>query len=505
MSTSYPWLAQRGFLLPQRLTRVQASYDSAGNGRRLGGWKAPDGGPSSASLGGLQHLRNRSRAATRNDPYAFSAIDRLVSNTIGTGITPKPRHPDDGVRRQLQALWEDWCDEADADGRTDLYGLQALVCRAVYESGECFIRLRPQRLEDALAVPLQLQVLEPEFVPHDKHEQGRGGNVIRAGIEYNALGQRVAYWMYRAHPGDGPSPALGFNDLMRVPAKQVLHIYEPLRAGQLRGVPVLAPVLARLKSLDDFDDAVLFRQEVANLFAGFIRKPAPEDLPVDPVTGAPIQPDADGFTPMVGLEPGTLQELLPGEEVDFSNPPDAGNTYPDFMRQQLLATAAGAGLPFELLTGDLRNVNDRVIRVVLNEFRRRIEQRQFGVFVHQMCRPVRAAWLDMAVLAGAITLPDYPRQRRAYLRTRWVPQGWSYLHPVQDVQARRMEVRAGFTSRSEVALRQGYDAELIDAENAADIARADALGLAYDSDARANPAAPTATTNPPISTLEEPA
>lgn len=97
-----------------------------------------------------------------------------------------------------------------------------------------------------------------------------------------------------------------------------------------------------------------------------------------------------------------------------------------------------------MLTGDLRNVDDRVIRVVLNEFRRRIEQRQFGVFVHQMCRPVRAAWLDMAVLAGAIALPDYPRQRRAYLRTRWVPQGWSYLHPVQDVQARRMEVRAGF-------------------------------------------------------------
>ena len=62
-----------------------------------------------------------------------------------------------------------------------------------------------------------------------------------------------------------------------------------------------------------------------------------------------------------------------------------------------------------------------------------------------------------------------------------------------------MEVRAGFTSRSEVALRQGYDAELIDAENAADIARADALGLAYDSDPRANPAAPT----PTISNLEE--
>ena len=496
MGAPFPWLARRGFVLPNRLANVQARYDAAGSGRRSSSWQAPSSGPTSASLGGLQPLRNRSRAATRNDPYAFSAIDRLVSNTIGTGITPKPRHPDDGVRRQLQELWEDWCDDADADGRTDLYGLQALICRAVYESGECFVRLRPRRLEDGLSVPLQLQLLEPEFVPHDKHEQHSSGNVIRAGIEFNSLGQRVAYWMYRAHPSEGSTTSAAFNDLQRVPAEQVLHIYEPLRAGQLRGVPILAPVLARLKSLDDFDDAVLFRQEVANLFAGFIRKPVPEDPVVDPVTGAPIQTDVDGFTPMVGLEPGTMQELLPGEEVDFSSPPDAGNAYPDFMRQQLLATAAGAGLPYELLTGDLHNVNDRVIRVVLNEFRRRIEQRQFGIFVHQFCRPVRAAWLDMAMLAGVIELPDYARQRRAYLRTRWVPQGWSYLHPVQDVQARRMEVRAGFTSRSEVALRQGYDAELIDSENAADNARADGLGLSYDSDARSRATSTSPNSNP---------
>lgn len=44
----------------------------------------------------------------------------------------------------------------------------------------------------------------------------------------------------------------------------------------MRGVPRLAPVLLRLKSLDNYDDAVLFRQEVSNLFAGFITKPASE-------------------------------------------------------------------------------------------------------------------------------------------------------------------------------------------------------------------------------------
>ncbi|WP_375592189.1 phage portal protein [Chitiniphilus eburneus] len=478
---NYPTLSRNGFLLPSRL---QASYDGAGNGRRAAGWDAPGNGPNTSKLPSLRNLRNRSRAATRNDPYAFAAIDRLMSNTIGTGITPKAMHPDADIRRALQELWDDWTPDADADGGSDFYGLQALACRTVDEAGECFVRLRPRRPTDRLAVPLQLQLLAPEFVPHEKNERLGNGNLVRAGIEFDASGKRVAYWMYRHHPGDGANAGAGFNSLTRVPADQVLHLFEALEPGQLRGVPRLAPVLLRLRSLDHYDDAVLFRQEVSNLFAGFIRKPAPEGHNVDVLTGQPIRTDADGFTPMVAMEPGSMQELQPGEEVEFSKPPDAGNAYPDFMRQQLQAAAAGVGLPYELLTGDLRDVNDRVIRVVLNEFRRRIEQRQFGVYVHQLCRPVRAAWLDLAQLAGAIDLPDYERQRRVYLRSRWVPQGWAYIHPVQDVQAKRMEVRSGFTSRTEVVLRTGYDAEQIDAETYADNQRADQLGLTYDSDAR---------------------
>jgi capsid protein len=87
--------------------------------------------------------------------------------------------------------------------------------------------------------------------------------------------------------------------------------------------------------------------------------------------------------------------------------------------------------------------------------------------------------MDMAVLSGVLVLEDYAQRRREYLRTRWVPQGWAYIQPVQDVQARRMEVQAGFASRSEMVLRTGYDAETVDAENAADLARATRLGLNY--------------------------
>ncbi len=468
--------------------RIKNSYEGAGTGRRAVGWDAPEGALNAIALPALPALRKRSRAAVRNDPYAYSAIDKRVSNIIGTGITPRATIKDAAIRTALRQLWEDWTDESDADEVADFYGQQAMISRMVEESGECFVRLRLRRPEDGYAVPLQLQLLAAEYVPTDKNFKTRSGNIVRAGIEFNAIGKRVAYWMYSTHPGDTTGNSYTYNTLHRISASEVLHIFEPTEAGQLRGVPRLAPVLLRLKSLDNYDDAVLFRQEVANLFAGFITKKAHADAQqaLDPLTGQPFVADKDG-APLVGLEPGSMQELMEGEEVEFSDPPDAGNTYVDFMRQQLQAAAAGVGLPYELLTGDMGDISDRVLRVLLNDFRRRIEQLQFGVYVFQLCRPVRAAWLDTAILAGSIVLPDYTARRREYLRTRWVPQGHPYIHPVQDVEGKLKEISGGLNSRSEHVLRTGYDAEQIDEENAQDNERAKKLGLTYNATATPTP------------------
>ena len=469
---------------PSRL-QVANSYEGAGNGRRAQAWDAPDAALNTVAIPALPALRKRSKAAVRNNPWAASGIGKRVSSLIGSGITPRAQIKDAALRSAINELWSDWTDESDADNLTDFYGQQALIARMVEESGECFVRLRRRRTEDGLVVPLQLQILPPEFVPLDRNFVTRRGNVVRTGIEFDPLGRRVAYWMWRNHPGDARAMGTSYNTLSRIPASEVLHIFEPLEGGQLRGIPRLAPVLLRLKSLDSYDDAVLFRQEVSNLFAGFITKPRSEGQePIDPLTGKPIKADTDG-TPLAAMEPGTMQELMEGEEVTFSDPPSAGDTYVEFMRQQLMAAAAGIELPYELLTGDMTDISDRVLRVLLNEFRRRIEQLQFSVYVYQLCRPVRAAWLDTAWLSGAIDLPDYSSKRRDYLRTRWVPQGWAYMHPVQDVQGKLLEIKGGLASRSEHALRGGYDAEVIDQENADDNARAQELGLDYTTDTAA--------------------
>ena len=456
------------------------AFTGAGTGRRAASWYAPLTDPTKALTADLPKLINRSRAAVRNDPWASSSLDKLAANIIGRGITPKSLAQGDSLRERLQALYLQWSDESDADGVLNFNGQQTLVTRSFLEAGECFVRLRPRKPEDGLSVPLQIQIVEAEYVPVSYNETRKNGNTIKAGIEFNKLGKRVAYWMHREHPAEF---SFDSNRLYRIPAENVLHIYEPLRPGQLRGQPVLTQVLLRMFHLDKFDDATLLRQEIANLFTGFITKPGPEQGHVDPITGQPIQYGSEGL-PMVAMEPGTMQELAPGESVEFNTPPGTSSDYPNFMRQQLMAISAGMGLPFELLSGDMKGVSDRALRLMINEFRRRIQQIQHNLIIFQFCRPVWNRWLDMAVIDGGINAPDYNTNRLKYAKVKWIPHGWPYMHPVQDMQAQNIAVRSGFKSRSEVVGDQGYDSEQIDEEIAADNRRADKYELKYDSDSR---------------------
>jgi lambda family phage portal protein len=142
------------------------------------------------------------------------------------------------------------------------------------------------------------------------------------------------------------------------------------------------------------------------------------------------------------------------------------------------------GITYEMLTGDLSQVNYSSIRAGLLEFRRRCEALQHGVIVHQLCRPLWRAWMDQAVLEGALSLPGYSRQQRTYQSAKWIPQGWQWVDPQKEFNAIKLAIRAGLMSRSEAISAYGYDAEDVDREIAADNARADALGLVFDSDPR---------------------
>lgn len=479
-------------------------YDGVGGGRRSLAWVVGNPGAVTALLSTQLELRAKSRDLVRRNAWANSALESYVANAIGTGIKPQSMVQEATIREAIQALWRDWTVEADAAGLTDFYGLQALACRAMLEGGEAIVRLRYRRPEDRLSVGLQIQVLEPEHLPVTLNTVAANGNMIRAGIEFDALGRRVAYHLYRSHPeedslgsamasmsGNGGNGGLG---TVRIDAAEIMHLFRPLRPGQIRGEPWLARALVKLNELDQYDDAELVRKKTAAMFAGFVTRLSPEDNLLGEGSA-----NADGVA-LAGLEPGTMQILEPGEDIKFSQPADVGGTYSEFLRMQFRAVAAAMGITYEQLTGDLTQVNYSSIRAGLLEFRRRVEALQHGVIVHQLCRPIWHAWMTQAVLEGVLVLPGFARgdiaQRRAYLAVKWIPQGWQWVDPLKEADAMKAAIRSGLMSRSEAISANGYDAEDVDREIAADNARADALGLVFDSDPRHElpmpaPAAPT--------------
>lgn len=462
-------------------TQVRANYDAAGNGRRMAGWNPTASGPNKA-IAGLQKIRNRARDSVRNDWSGASGIQKWVTNLIGIGITPRFKRIESKDRKvAITDLWTDFCAECDADSVLNFYGQQALTTRGWLESGESFIRRRNRFFEDGLSVPMQLQVLEADMVPLFDADTYQGlpvGNNIRSGIERDKRGRRVAYWVFKEHPGDDFNGGINPGSLVRVLAADMIHVYEPLRAGQLRGVSVLAPILARLRNIENFDDATLTRQQLANLLVAFITNQSPEltgDEDIDGFTGLPVDPDADG-RPLVGLQPGLVQELDEGQDVKWSNPPEAGTNYSQYMRTQHMGTSAAAGLPYEIFSGDIKEVSDRTLRVIINEFRRHAEQRQWHTLIPQMCERVMRWFAESAALAGKISLSEIDLVRRA----EWAPHGWSHIHPVQDPQGKKIEVDSGFRSRSSVIAERGDDPDLVDDERAAEIEREKQLGLYKD-------------------------
>ena len=197
---------------------------------RKDGWRPRRAGASANAdhMADAKELRIRARSLVQNVPYCNRGLNVLVSAAIGTGITPK------STSDKLDKLWERWCEVADADAQFDLYGLQAAAYRAMEQDGEVLIRRRIRRAADGLPVPLQLQVLEIDWLDGNKNAALRDGGRIINGIEYDVLGKPRAYWLFGAHPGDVLTTARLTS--AAVPAADILHLFSPQRPGQGRGV-----------------------------------------------------------------------------------------------------------------------------------------------------------------------------------------------------------------------------------------------------------------------------
>lgn len=452
--------------------------------RRLKGWQ-----PSRSHINTLigqsgKTVIARSRYLTRNNAYAAGAVECFASNLVGNGITPawgmRMTSGDEALREQIREVWDAWTNECDAEGVTNFDGLQRRVARELFIAGECFIRFRPRRAIDRLTVPLQLELLPAEQLPIERNLYLNNGNRVRQGIEFNKIGKRVAYHFWRVHPGD-VTQSQNFGQITIVPAGEVLHVFDPIESGQIRGVPRMTPAIVALWMLDAYDDAELERKKTAALFSVFIKRQEQGQTFLNRLQEDQAKETGEEQVTL-DLQPGVAHQLDPGEDVSVAAPAEVGTTYEIFQYRNLCRFCAAVSLPYSQVTGDKNRANYSNERSALLDMRRRMSALQKHVMIFQMCRPIVARFFETAVLAGALKLPDYATNAARYRGGMdWIAPPWEWVDPLKDRMAEVIGVNAGFYPRSHVVQAEGLDPIENDQQIAADAERAEKLGISFSS------------------------
>lgn len=455
-----------GYALNRIRSRVAAEqlarhYEAAQPGRRTETWARPSSDADVTLRGAARDIRMISRDLLRNNAWARRGQRTIANNTVGRGIVPKPIG--DGGQRALD-LWKGWAGttECESEGRHTFYGIQQLAMKSTFVDGEILLRRRPRLVKDGLTLPLQIQILEADFLDtaQNNFTSLAGGPLIQ-GIEFDKLGRRAAYWLFAQHPGSGRS----FTPSTRVSAEDVIHHYYTERPGQSRGISWLAQSILSMKDLDEYEDAELMKQKIAACFAAFVT-------------------DNDGFGTNIGkkdeedplvdeLEPGMIHQLAPGKEITSLSPPTL--TSDALPTRTLRKVAAGLNVTYEELTGDFSQVNYSSARMARLAHWAQVADWQENMLIPILCDRVWQWAMEAAVEVGELDVAP---------TARWTCPPMPMLEPDKEGLAIQRLVRTGALTISGMIREQGHDPDEHLAEYAADMAKLDAAGIVLDTDAR---------------------
>jgi lambda family phage portal protein len=434
-------------------TAEKLAYEIAKSGRRTDGWQRTGTSANAETSTSLVKARDSMRQLVRDNPLARKAVTELKTKAIGTGITPQARTGKPELNRKLDGLFDRWARECNADSqRFGFYAMQGLAARTIFESGECVLRFRTRRKSDGLTIPLQMQLLEPDFIDHTKTEQTDTGHIIQ-GVEFDKLGREIACWLFASHPGEVINTgwynrAAGVS--ARVPTSSsgsldgIERGYVIERPGMVRGMPWGVASAMTMYDLDGYEDAERLRKRLESCLAAFVTSPEAES-PIG------VQTTDDSGKLVEQFEPAMIVRTPPGTDVRMAEPKPAGG-HAEYVRGEHRTIATGWLIPYEVLTGDLSQVNYSSYRGGLLGFRNVIEDFQWNAMIPFFCDPAWRRFIDALKIDGQIPA-DTPYD------VEWAPPPFDLLDREAEARADLMELRTGKKTWPAMVGEQGLDPE----------------------------------------------
>lgn len=411
----------------------------------------------------------RSRHQWANNDYVRNFIRLVRQNVVGPqGIILQAQARkarggklDNAVNDAIESAWAEWCKAINCDvtGKRSLWKIQRLVMNTTARDGEFIIR----KVYGADAGPwgFALQLIDPQRLPCDYDiARLKNGGFIRHGIEFNRYGRPVAYHFGSDDESDGTYYSIAGRGYITVPASDIIHGFLEEMVGQRRGLPWSSTSLFRLHHLAGFENAAVQNARASASKMGFIEY------------SEGFGPECDDDEAVeIDAEPLSFHELPMGAKIAEWNPNYPTGEFAVFNKAMLRGAAAGWGVLYNNVAGDLEGVNFSSIRQGTLDERDHWKDLQQWL-IETLMQEVFDDWLPRALLAGRIKVGNKPLpadRLETYKEISWQGRRWQWIDPTADVKAAVESKNNLLASPGQIIRESGRDPQTVWKESARDV------------------------------------
>lgn len=390
-----------------------------------GGWWSGDkfaGGFGATELLTMDYwtLRQRSSQLFETNLYARGLIRRLVGNVIHTGLHLEAT-PEEAILGVPEDGLADWAENV--ENRYSLWSNSPLLCDYVEQNtwgelqqvieqeslvaGDVLVVLRT---DQRTGLP-RVQLVRGDLVQSPMRDS-RASTRIEHGVEIDAQGRHVAYWVNQEDGTSKRLPAWGERSGRRI---AWLVYGTDKRLGQVRGIPLLSLVLQSLKEIDRYRDSTQRKAVINSMLAMFVAKTQdkPSSMPIGGgAVRAGLQAPSQGAGDLPARNFGAV-DLVPGmviEELQHGETPHAFQTngtvehFGVFESAIVQAVAWANDVPPEIMVMSFGS-NYAASQAAINEFKSFLNRKRTARG-NAVCSPVYVEWLLSEVMSGRIKAPD---------------------------------------------------------------------------------------------------
>ena len=423
----FAWMMPGGAqAAPNRDRAFRGRYDSAQtNDNNRKHWGQADGlsADAAASPSVRKILRERARYESANNSYMSGAIGTRTNDIVGKG--PRLQLTGQAGSTQIENDWADWMK------RVGLAAKLRTLVTAWATDGEGFgLKTFNPAIEHA--VKLDLRLIECDQIASSWQDAGAVD-----GVTFDAYGNPVRYSVMKEHPG-GVNIASIVGEYLSIEARDVVHLFTVLRAGQHRGIPLVTPSLQLYPQMRRYTLAVLGAAEMAASYAGVVKTDSPAG---DYAESADVE--------TIQLARNALVYMPQGWDMRQIEATQPTANYPDFKRENLSEAARCLNMPYNVAAADSSRHNYASGRLDFQAYGIAIDIDRDLVGT-AVLDPLFSAWVREYELATG---------RRINPAHEWYWPAREHVDPVKEATATQIELLCGTTSLRAEYAKQGKDWE----------------------------------------------